>query len=193
MQEILLTVTLLIWIPVIPLRLAIQGGIGLWRRLGDFSYAIFLIYWAGVDILILANWDRVSVSYFETFPFAAPLGYLLIAFGLLLGYWTSHTLGLVILSTRAQVHHKKVGASLMVSGPYNYLRHPFYFAEWFALLGLSLVTQSYLVLGLLVLALILDPIVTFFEEKELVERFGNAYREYQKKVPRLLPTFSQKT
>lgn len=190
MADFLLTITLLIWIPLIPLRLMIQAGIGVWRRLGDMSYLLFFVYWATLDILLLANRDSFIGYRFKTFPLAEILGWILIILSLLFGYWTARTLGLVTLSTRPQVTPRKATAGLIVSGPYCYLRHPFYFAEWFLLLGLSLVTQSWLVVGLIVAALLVDPIVTLFEEKELVQRFGAAYAGYQKKVPRLLPTFS---
>lgn len=191
MPDILLIVIFLIWIPLIPLRLVIQAGIGLWRKLGDFSYLLFFLYWAVFDLLILANKDPLLEYRFQTFPLATALGAVLIVLSILFAYWTAQTLGLVTLSTRPQVNPRKAAASLIVSGPYCYLRHPFYFAEWFLLLGLSLVTCSWPVFGLALATMVIDPIVTLFEEKELVERFGGAYREYQKKVPRLLPTFSR--
>ena len=45
-------------------------------------------------------------------------------------------------------------------------------------------------LGTYLLAVIFVPgvyVVTIFEERELVERFGEAYRDYQSRVPRLVP------
>jgi len=191
MPDILLIITLLVWIPLVPLRLMIQAGIGLWKRVGDFSYFIFFLYWAMLDLVILAYRDPLSGYRFQTFPLATALGAVLIVLSILFAYWTAQTLGLVTLSTRPQVNPRKAAASLIVSGPYCYLRHPFYFAEWFLLLGLSLVTGSWPVIGLALATMVIDPIVTLFEEKELVERFGGAYRGYQKKVPRLLPTFSR--
>jgi protein-S-isoprenylcysteine O-methyltransferase Ste14 len=188
MANSLLIITLLVWLPLIPLRLILQGGVGLWRKIGDLSYLLFFLYWAALNLLILSRRDALLELRFQTFPLADTLGILLIILSLLFGYWAARTLGLVTLSTRPQITPSKAKASLIVSGPYCRLRHPFYFAEWFFLAGAALVTRSWLVLGLLAAALLIDPIVTVFEEKELVQRFGAAYREYQKKVPRLLPT-----
>ena len=47
-------------------------------------------------------------------------------------------------------------------------------------------------IGLYILVLLLFPVghlTMVLEERELVERFGDAYRQYQREVPRLIPRF----
>lgn len=188
-MDLLLTIVVLIWVPLIPMRLVLHGGIGLWRRFGDLAYVISAVYWCSIDILLVANRDVwMSAPWrFQTFPLASILGFAPLFFGLGFGYWAASTLGFVAFSTRPQLSPKKSPSTLIIAGPYRIVRHPFYFSEWFILLGALMISHSWLVFGLTLLTLILDPLITQFEEKELVARFGKSYEDYRKKVPRLLP------
>ncbi len=74
---------------------------------------------------------------------------------------------------------------LVVSGLYRWVRHPLYTATllflWLApqmswnMLALDIGFSAYLFIG------------TIFEERKLVEQFGDAYRQYRKRTPRILP------
>lgn len=74
---------------------------------------------------------------------------------------------------------------LVVTGLYRWVRHPLYTAGliliWFmpymttSLLALNIGLSFYLYVG------------SFFEERRLLEEYGEAYREYQAQVPRLFP------
>jgi protein-S-isoprenylcysteine O-methyltransferase Ste14 len=74
---------------------------------------------------------------------------------------------------------------LVVTGPYRWVRHPLYFWGLVFLwlmpqmtvnrLALTVVLSCYLYVG------------SLFEERRLVAEFGEAYRRYQRQVPRLIP------
>ncbi|MBE0448781.1 MAG: isoprenylcysteine carboxylmethyltransferase family protein, partial [Actinobacteria bacterium] len=71
---------------------------------------------------------------------------------------------------------------LIVVGPYRVTSHPMYFGGVIA--GFGLATWGASMLGLvyaLVIALTLI-VISREEEKNLIERFGNAYLEYKKKT-----------
>ena len=191
MVILILTVALLIEVPLISLRLLIHGLVPLWKRMGDASYVIYLVYWVLVDLLILPYVGDLAALRFKPFQldFVSVIGLFIVLFGFFFGYWTTRTLGLIAFSMRPELSPEKVTADLIISGPYCYLRHPFYFTEWILLFGFSLVTGSTVMLGLLAAAILIDPIVTFLEEKDLKERFGENFSVYQKKVPRLIPNF----
>lgn len=73
----------------------------------------------------------------------------------------------------------------MVYGPYLWVRHPLYF---FALLLVWVypgLTLDRLLFNMLWTGWVY--IGTVFEEKDLISEFGNQYREYQKKIPMLIP------
>ena len=187
MSDLFILVACLIWIPLIPLRIVLHTAVPVWRRLGDVSYGIAVVYWSVMDIFLLNHREGLLSARFESNPILTAVGIVIAVSFVLFGYWTVRTLGLVTLSTRPQISPDKTKASLIITGPYRWIRHPFYFTEWGVLLGLVLATSSWLLLVLLLSTFLLDPIVTWFEEKELLERFGEAYHDYQKKVPRLIP------
>ena len=77
---------------------------------------------------------------------------------------------------------------LTTSGPYSLVRHPFYFGSLFVDLGIVLMS------GFIPL-MVLFPFLWFSvyvskikkEEKGLVRIFGDDYREYQRRVPMIIP------
>jgi protein-S-isoprenylcysteine O-methyltransferase Ste14 len=79
---------------------------------------------------------------------------------------------------------------LVIEGPYIYLRNPMMVGVWLVLFGESLIFGSVLLgtwfLCVCGLCLILIPV---WEEPDLEKRFGEPYREYERKVPRWLPKF----
>ena len=77
--------------------------------------------------------------------------------------------------------------SLVTSGPYRWVRHPFYVATALAVTADSIVTANWFlaVTGAVVVALIV--IRTRTEERKLVERFGVEYRSYMERTGRFFP------
>ncbi len=74
---------------------------------------------------------------------------------------------------------------LIISGPYKLIRHPLYFFSLVLLWLVPVMTLSILVINLaLSLYFWIGSIV---EEKRLQVIFGDKYREYQQRVPRLFP------
>ena len=74
---------------------------------------------------------------------------------------------------------------LVVDGLHRYVRHPLYTTS---LVGLWLVSPMTINLLVLFSAVTLYFYVgSIFEERKLVGEFGEAYREYQRQVPRLVP------
>lgn len=77
--------------------------------------------------------------------------------------------------------------SLIVDGIYRKMRHPRYTQMTLAILGYALIANYPAAYGAFVLWCLGIYAVTVLEEKELEDRFGEAYRAYQKQVPRFLP------
>jgi len=77
---------------------------------------------------------------------------------------------------------------LVISGPYNYCRNPMISGVLFILTGEALVLNSP---GILIWAGIFFLVNTVYfigmEEPGLEKRFGEAYRQYKKNVPRWIP------
>ncbi|PIR43216.1 hypothetical protein COV24_03845 [candidate division WWE3 bacterium CG10_big_fil_rev_8_21_14_0_10_32_10] len=93
--------------------------------------------------------------------------------------WSLHAVGKN--KSRSEDH------KLIVSGPYSYARHPIYFATIIELIGLSIAFNTFFS-GLLVIAVMpLYLIRAHYEEKKLIEFFGEDYLIYKKEVPFIIP------
>jgi protein-S-isoprenylcysteine O-methyltransferase Ste14 len=77
--------------------------------------------------------------------------------------------------------------TLVTSGPYRFVRHPFYDALALYLLAVLLITANWFLFlnGALVFALLV--IRTRREEERLLARFGDDYRRYTERTGRFLP------
>lgn len=97
--------------------------------------------------------------------------------------WTLRTLGKNLTDTVVTRREH----TLVTTGPYRWVRHPFYDGVGIFCVSVTLVTASwfFLVTGALVLALMVRR--TRIEEQKLLERFGDAYREYQQRTGRFIP------
>jgi protein-S-isoprenylcysteine O-methyltransferase Ste14 len=76
---------------------------------------------------------------------------------------------------------------LLQDGIYRVVRHPRYLSQAIGVIANGLII-NHVGMYILILALLLAGyVMTVLEERELVDRFGEAYREYQREVPRLIP------
>ncbi len=77
--------------------------------------------------------------------------------------------------------------TLITTGPYRYVRHPFYVAYLLSIIGTTLVAANgyFVLVGLPVFVLLY--LRTSQEEAELVTRFGDEYREYMRRTGRFWP------
>lgn len=95
----------------------------------------------------------------------------------------------ISLSGLLSVFKEGERGSLLISGVHRYIRHPLYLGTFAFIWGLFLIFP-YLSL------FISNSLITIYtligiklEEKKLVAEFGDSYRQYQKQVPRLIPSF----
>jgi protein-S-isoprenylcysteine O-methyltransferase Ste14 len=97
--------------------------------------------------------------------------------------WTFHHLGKNITDTVVTRREH----TLVTSGPYRWVRHPFYIVVGLFFLANALAAANWFLLltGGLVLALLVAR--TRKEEEKLIERFGDDYRKYMRQTGRFLP------
>jgi protein-S-isoprenylcysteine O-methyltransferase Ste14 len=78
--------------------------------------------------------------------------------------------------------------TLVVDGPYRYVRNPMIAGVLFVLFGEALALRSWPHAGWAVLFLAVNAVyIPLLEEPLLAQRFGEAYREYRRHVRRFLP------
>jgi len=76
----------------------------------------------------------------------------------------------------------------MYGGIYERIRHPQTVGEMPMFVALAFALNSwFLVLYTFIFIVIYTPVIMYFEEKDLVKRFGDEYRQYQKEVGAFIP------
>jgi protein-S-isoprenylcysteine O-methyltransferase Ste14 len=123
--------------------------------------------WASVPLPVSLRWAGVAIGV----PTVA------------LGIWTFRSIGRNITDTVVTRREH----TLVTSGPYRLVRHPFYVTTALGLLANSLTTANWFIALAGAAALALIVIRTTTEEAKLVERFGDDYRRYMARTGRFLP------
>jgi protein-S-isoprenylcysteine O-methyltransferase Ste14 len=97
--------------------------------------------------------------------------------------WTFRNLGKNLTDTVVT----RKDHTFVTSGPYHYVRHPFYAAFALGALGEGLAMANWFLLlsGCLPMAFLVAR--TRIEEKKLIERFGDDYRRYTHTTGRFFP------
>lgn len=76
---------------------------------------------------------------------------------------------------------------LRTDGLYSVVRHPLMVCDISWPLGLSLIFGSIIGVALTPVWLLVAWVLTLVEEESLIREYGDAYREFQARVPRLFP------
>ncbi len=101
--------------------------------------------------------------------------------------------GVVLIAAAAWVHvwskgHLDKNASLTRSGPYRWVRDPFHFANFLIDLGLLLIVNNWIFTAVMMVFWVIAYSHRLGEEDEMLEElFGDDYREYRAKIPRMIP------
>ncbi len=149
--------------------LATLRPIALLRVIGIFAWLINpeWMVWSKVGLPIWLRWSGVALG----------------VAGASLLVWVFRNLGTNLTDTVVT----RLEHTLVTSGPYRWVRHPFYLAFGLIIVADSLATANWFLAltGGLTFALIL--IRTTKEEENLVKRFGDDYRRYRDRTGKLFP------
>ena len=91
------------------------------------------------------------------------------------------------LSGHHELEPERHQQHLVVEGIRKHIRHPIYLGHLCELFGWSIGTGLAVCWILTVFAIATGAIMIRAEDRELVGRFGDSYREYQRQVPAILP------
>lgn len=142
-----------------------------------------------IFVLFLVAWITDSFFFrYSTFlnthiPAAVHLA-LGAAFVILAGYLAFTGLNIVFNEVREK-------PQVIRKGIFGFVRHPIYLSEVLLYLGLLFFSTSLAAAAVWIIAIVFLHYISRYEEKVLLERFGNEYRQYMKKVPMWLPKLSR--
>jgi protein-S-isoprenylcysteine O-methyltransferase Ste14 len=143
--------------------------IGISAMLGLIAYMInpSWMRWSSVPLPAAWRWGGVGLG--------------VIAGGLLV--WTLRSLGKNLTDTVVT----RRAHTLVTTGPYRWVRHPFYDAAALTILANSLTAANWFILLTGGLAVVLMIVRTRTEEEKLLARFGESYRAYMEQTGRFVP------
>jgi protein-S-isoprenylcysteine O-methyltransferase Ste14 len=98
-------------------------------------------------------------------------------------YWLFSSIGSGITPTSAT----RKEHMLVTSGPYRWVRHPLYTVGSTFVVSFGMMADNWFIAALGILAFIGMAVRTPKEEANLIEKFGDEYREYMKQTGRFLP------
>jgi protein-S-isoprenylcysteine O-methyltransferase Ste14 len=143
------------------------GGLALWM-----SPLVYLIHpdwmaWSKIGLPEWIRWLGVGIG-------------ILCVFGV---YWLFSSIGSGITPTSAT----RKQHTLVTRGPYRWVRHPLYTVGSSLFVAFGMMADNWFIAGLGILTFILMAIRTPKEEANLIEKFGDEYREYMQRTGRFLP------
>jgi protein-S-isoprenylcysteine O-methyltransferase Ste14 len=103
--------------------------------------------------------------------------------GFVLMFWTLVNLGKNLTDTVVT----RANATLVTTGPYRWIRHPFYVTVILLVVAVTLLTANWFI-GLCGLVVFISQVTrTPNEERKLIEKFGDQYRSYMARTGRFWP------
>lgn len=162
-------------------------------KIGDIFGLIsgwgFFMFWFGVwlspqPIFTIPLLENVVLT-IPIINLSIPVIHLIISVPLIMiGAW----LGIAsVKETTLKVAETHRTEKIVSSGLYLVIRHPQYLGGMIAHIGISFLLSSFFSLIATPIVIILNFLISWKEEKELIKEFGKEYEDYKKTVPMFIP------
>ncbi|MFW9827943.1 MAG: methyltransferase family protein [Candidatus Thorarchaeota archaeon] len=179
------------------LKLQQRYGTERGTRIGDILSFIsgwgYFLFWFGVW---LSPQPRYFIPLFDNLSFIIPLINLSICLihliisipFIIIGIWFG--IGGVKKTTLkvAETHRPE---KIISTGLYSVIRHPQYFGGVMAHIGISILLSALFSLLFTPIIIVLNILISWKEEKELIKEFGKECEDYTKNVPMFFPRFKK--
>ncbi len=144
----------------------------------------FILLFAGGTLVVVCSFvEYFAMNRSPSYTFMA-LGTLITLGAFAYRNWAIRTLG-KFWSVHVEIRDNH---ELITSGPFKSVRHPVYTGALLEVIGAVFILKASF--SALLILLVVLPSIYFrihIEEKELIEKFGDNYREYRKRTGSLLP------
>ena len=125
----------------------------------------------------VAPYPFMIVTVWTPFTTTLPLLYLGISL---------YVIGMVLYTASLKAIIRTSSDELFARGPYRYTRNPLYVAATIVFMGICFVTGNILLAGYLAVAVVPQHFMILAEERICKDRYGSAFEDYLKRVPRYL-------
>jgi protein-S-isoprenylcysteine O-methyltransferase Ste14 len=148
------------------------------HRFGDMIQLIFLVIFMVLWILdsFILKFSTFSTGSIPGF-IRWPVGIILLVFA----FYLAQSGMKAVFGKTQEIPH------VITRGVFSIVRHPIYLGAILAYGVLTSLTMSVASAALLMLIIAFYWYISRYEENLLIERFGDEYRDYRKKVPMLFP------
>jgi protein-S-isoprenylcysteine O-methyltransferase Ste14 len=148
--------------------LHLAGGLMFVLTLLTYTLVPSLLEWAEIALPAWLQWVGVVMG----------------AMSVPLIFWVHSALG----SNFSVTLHIRDEHTLVVNGPYRWVRHPMYTILYMHLVAVFLLTRNWLIGVVSLIALTTIIIARLKKEEEtMIEKFGDQYREYMRRTGRFFP------
>lgn len=184
--EILLSL-FFVFVAPIPIWLPIVHHIFQTSRPSSIKWLTYLslgVLWFALGIWTFRHQGFLFSFRFDPSIWIQIVGGISLALALLVDWQVMKTLGIKRLMCWVEFKQEKTAEEFVCEGIYKFARHPRYVEYMLISLALGFLTGYIFFFGFFLYLIISFAIATHFEERELVQRFGDVYRDYQKRVPK---------
>ena len=153
-----------------------------------YMLVIFAL-WAIPALLVLCNIDLFLAERFENPLALRALGLILSIVGVSMLLYSIYSFGFLRTARIPEVFPVKYERKLIKEGIYSIIRHPIYLSELCIIMGNFLISGVLSLLLFFLIWILILPHLLRWEEEELIQRFGEEYIEYKRKVGGIIPRF----
>lgn len=155
-----------------------------WYRLSYTIFSLLLFLAIMVQSILIPPQNFIAQNSFMTY-----LGYMIATFGTIISVKSSKQ---IKMKEFLGIETFDKPSKLIQTGLYSRVRHPLYLGLLMIFLGYVLVSAQFTALIHFFCLVFYLPFGIYFEEKNLIDQFGEKYEAYQKVVPMLFLSWGKK-
>jgi protein-S-isoprenylcysteine O-methyltransferase Ste14 len=128
---------------------------------------------------------QIAIPIFGLLTLQIPILHLLLALVFVIpGAWLGIK-GVTDIGLEASETHRPT--HIITTGLYSHIRHPQYLGAMLSHIGITFLVSGLYSLLVTPLVIVINSLLCWKEEKELLREFGDAYSQYKKQVPMFFP------
>ncbi len=167
---------------------SIHPFIGFWRRLGAVpTLAVHSVALLALAAAVIWQREAVMVGDLGTSSITMGAAAVVLALSIVLRLRQSRDFGTRVLAGLPELDPERYHSRLVTTDLHARIRHPRYVQLFLAFLAHALFVNYVMAYVLVAVSAVVLQVLVRLEERELIDRFGDEYRDYMTRVPRFVP------